>query len=469
MSGPTASDYRQQLDNLARHLAAIASAPHEPLTGMDLDAATAGFTATVQLLRKVHFDVVGSGPGIPLTLSSLDRPVPLLGRLLRDLPDLDHDVAPTDLQITPAQTATGAHWRVVARSATLAAHYWTTLPQPPTPVANAPATTVEVVAVATLTQALAALAPALADHLKAAGRLWEAARLRTANLTALRVVAECARHAVTADQDLTEAPNPPPPRRHPPHPVLVMRRAEDLAPGLHRLAALIETSAHLSPHHIRLIVRATAAAALAAVPVLAAAGHDLQAAALGEQADLLLATVRGPVRLTTTYRGDVRPLAQAQQINLYLASAARAGTVLPPETALAIAASVPLVTTAAAALTQRMISTAAWLQPSEAAQVTWEPTGQGRHVPALLEHLTAAAARAAQSTSVNALHLGPPGTGRVSSRSHLHRPAATAPRIAATDAEPGHSTSVPARARPTRPQPAPPVLAPPGPRPGPPR
>jgi len=101
-------------------------------------------------------------------IASLERPVPLLGRSLRELPDLAQAASPIDLQATPAASVAGAHRRAVARSATLAAHYWDTADPDTRPRAVAVHT--EIAQIAALAEGLAAVGQALAQHLRAAGR-----------------------------------------------------------------------------------------------------------------------------------------------------------------------------------------------------------------------------------------------------------------------------------------------------------
>ena len=191
-AAPTAAramSYRQEIDSLARHLGAVL-ATGDPLTGPDLDAAVTGFMTSAQLLRTVHADLVGPESCGPRDLAALDRePIPLLSRLLHDLPALPQSSL-TDVQVSPALTGTGTHWR----AAVLAHHDRTTALRSSRPAG--PAALAEIAQVARVTEALAIAGPGVAAALKDAGRPREAARLHATTTSGLRAVGFIARRSL---------------------------------------------------------------------------------------------------------------------------------------------------------------------------------------------------------------------------------------------------------------------------------
>jgi hypothetical protein len=451
--------YRQELDSLGRHLAVLSATPHQ-MDGPEMDVASAGFTATAQLLRRVHYDLVGSGPGIPLLIASLERPVPLLGRLLRDLPDLPQTASPSELLSTPSAGVAGAHWCAVIRSATLAAHYWDTADPDTKPRAAAVHT--EIAQIAALAEGLAAVGQDLEGHLRAAGREWDSARLRTANLTALGIVASTARRAALSRVagDVTQAANPSPSgpvadiRPIPPQLVLTILRPSQLADGLRRLDSLLRSADHLTPPHLRLVTRAVATAASESGRSLHAAGHLTPATEVLQHARLLTDVVRSAGGVASIWPGDQRPLAQAQQLHLHLASIRRANTVLDPRDAWAVAQALPAVTAALQDTTSRMIITRVWVQRSTDSEPLWQPTRRGVETPAVLHRLITAADHADQlraAVTLDVIRCGETAEGkwcRVGEQGRRPRPGQTTPT-----GRPTPSTDGPRTASPTRPGP----------------
>jgi hypothetical protein len=379
--------YRQEMDSLARHLAtAIASG--EPLRGMDLEAAVAGVNATVNLVRTVHEHVAGPvSRRFPRDLATVERqPVRLLGRLLQDMPALEH-AAPTTIQLSPAATQTGAHWRAVARSATLALYHWQTAIPDSRPTGDA--ARAEMVQVAALTEGLAVAGVDVATHLDAAGQTADAARLRQASTSGLRVVAAAARQASTGQYlaPVVEL------RSRPSRAVVIVRRASHVPAALTRLAALVSTADHLTPQHIQLIAGAAGGAALAAGRTLTAAGHPAMATALRVQAEHLAQVASSGQTAASVLPGDARPLAQAQQIHYTLADLRRRGVEFEEAEALAVAGALPDVTQALSEGGRRQLDRGGWLvnRHDLGLSATWAPWRPGLPEPPLITRLTTGA------------------------------------------------------------------------------
>jgi hypothetical protein len=391
-------NYRQEIDTLARGLGAVL-ASRDQLTGMDLEAGITGFTATAQLLRQVHVDLVGTGPLAPRDLSALERnPVGVLGRLLQDIPALPQ-VAMTDIQSTPALNETGAHWRVVARAAVLAHHDWTTALPSSRP--TGPTVQAELVVHARIAEALAVTGPALAHDLRAAGRTTDAARLLSATTSGLRITAAAARHAAQlgAAPQLAELTQPAPAI------VLAVRRASHVPAALARLASLVEGARHLTPQHLQLVARVGAETAHTAATVLRAHDHPQPAAVLDRHAELLAAVSSTGRRAASITPPDPRPLAQAQQIHDVLV-AIRRGTGIEVQDAWRIGQAVPALTHALDTAAAREITRRAWLAPSQAEDLTalaWVPVDtHGPRLP-ISDRIAAAATHADQVGSALAL------------------------------------------------------------------
>jgi hypothetical protein len=383
--------YRQEIDALTRGLATVVTS-RKQLVGMDLEAGIAGFTATAQLLRQVHVDLVGTGPHAPRDLAALDRdPVCVLGRLLHDIPALPQ-AAMTDIQSATALTETGGHWRVVARSATLAHHDWTTALRASHP--TGPAARAELAVHARIAEVLAVTGPGLARYLRTAGRSTDAARLLTATTSGLRIAAAAARHATHAGAatqlaDVTQAA---------PSLVLVVRRPSHLPAALDRLATLIDGARHLTPQHVQLIARAGAETATAAATVLRLHGHRRPADTLDRHAGLLAAVAGTGRRTASITPPDPRPLAQADQIHQTVRGLGRSAG-FHPDDAWHAGQALSSVTRALDRAAGREIGRRTWLVPSDAIDPTrlaWVPVDVKGPLPRLAGRLAAAVEHADQ-------------------------------------------------------------------------
>lgn len=263
----------------------------------------------------------------------------------------------------------------------------------------------------------------------------------------------------TADHPLPHTTQQLPPS------VIPIHRSTDLSHGLHQLTALLHTTTHLSPQHLQTITKTTANAARnASRALLTNNNHNNRAIVLTEHADLLTDIAHAAQRMVTTQRSNPHPLQQTQQIAHYLTTLQTTETRLPHAHARDVANAIPPLTTALADITQRMINTSAWLQPSSTTPATWEPAGRSPTTAAILERLAAAVTHSAQIT---ARRPRTASSTRSSALLHQDDPARSQSHSTTNNPEnPTHSTRT-RRTAPQPPRPAPPCLPAPVPRAGP--
>lgn len=291
--------YRQEMHRLTGSIAALLSAGTVP--GDDVRAALAGHVALVELLNTVHHDLAPSGEGA----------VALLGRLLRDQPRRTEQPL-SDVLAADAASAAGQHWREVAKSATLAEHYWRTAVPFTRPQGDAAWT--EMADIAALSRAVATLDGDVAESLNHVGRWQDAATYRTAAQSGLRGVA--------GEVQALAATGPLPPaadlRPRATRTLLLVRRPDDLPAALRQLGHLAATATAINPAHVGFACRAVAETAL-----VAAAGHQKFEQPAAEKALRLqaaqLAKAAGQTRgVAAIDRGDILTLQQAQEIHLQI-------------------------------------------------------------------------------------------------------------------------------------------------------
>jgi hypothetical protein len=323
----------------------------------DLEAATAGHGALVQLLQQLHQDVTGLSPHAAhgRGVGELERhPVALLGRLLADQPRLPSG-ALTDL-LASHRSPQQLLWTDLARTATLAHHEWTTSDPRSYPTGDGAWTVVG--AVARIAEVLPALDDDLSASFEAAGREVEALQLRKAGHGGL---APTAREVAALAGAGSDGPIELVPRE--PRQVIVVLRPSDLPAAMRRAASLIDGSRHLSPQHLERLAVAHARTMLWIADGLEGRTAGAEAAALRQDAHLVAQAARMPRRLASIQPSDAEPLAQLSQIRQALVD--RDARRLPAATLMNMAASSPAVTMALANAARAMAARGSWLAPSE--------------------------------------------------------------------------------------------------------
>jgi hypothetical protein len=406
--------YRHDMHHLAVTLARLLHTG-DTIAAADLDIAVGAHTATVALLRQVHGDVTGTGQRAgPLHIAEAERhPVGLLGRLLADVPHLS-DAAPSQVLATTPVSAVGEQWKAVARSATLAAAGWQSIPATHRPAGDA--AWAELADVASLTQGLLAASDDLADSLARAGRDPAAQALRQVGRSGLGVAAEQTRRLAVTGPLLPGPDHVRPPSRRP----VAVRSCEDLPEAFRRLTHLIRSAGAISPRDVDVIAQTVAAAAHLGSRVLDMHGDTAAAAVLRRHADLLSRATDTTRRLATIEPLDRGPVIQAQAIHQHLAAARRRHELPDPGTVQAYAAELADVTTALNDATHREIRRGAWLTPSEHSALDrphWIPANQTDHAPRIAARLQEAAT-----------HITSPDAHRVLQRPGQARGMPTPPR-----------------------------------------
>ncbi len=399
--------YRHDMHHLAVALARVLQTGGA-IPEQDLDIAVGAHTATVALLQQVHRDVTGTGQRAgPLHIAEAERhPVGLLGRLLADVPHLS-DAAPSQILATTPVSSVGEQWKAIARSATLAAAEWQSIPPGGRPTGDA--AWAELADVASLTQGLLAASDDLADSLARAGQTPAAEALRQVARSGLGVAAEQT-HRIAVTGPLPAGPDHVrPPSRRP----FAPRTSEDLPEAFHRLSHMIRNAGSISPRDIEIIAQNAAAAAHHGSQVLARHGDTAGAAVLHRHAELLARATDTTRRLATIEPTDGRPVTQAQAIYQHLAAGRRRQELPSLDSVRAYAAELTDVTTALNDAAHHQIRRGAWLTPSEHSDLDrphWTPANQADTAPRIADRLQDAAAHITSPDAQR--HLPGPGRAR---------------------------------------------------------
>ena len=387
--------YRHEMSDLAHHLGLLLVNGGQ-VPAADLPAALGAHAAVVHLLREVHRGLTQAVGGlIELNVSEAERnPVALLGRLLRYSPTIT-DFPVSDTLAARAQSVAGEHWRAITRAATLAQHHWQDSLPNSRPLADAAWS--EIADVAAVAECLTVLRGDLADSLVRTGRRSDAALMRRASESGLRLVArQVSRVAGTGPLPPADDLVPRPPDR-----VLVVLTPDALPEAFRRLSGMLASVQDLSPADVARIATVTAHGAVAAARAFAAAGDPFGSEVLLRHAERLIPVTRGPRRVAALTPGEQLPVAQAQQIYGYLQSLDRRGQVLMTVQASAFARRVPEVTIALSRAAHDQVRRGKWFAPAEGygpGRPDWAVIATLAREPQMLEVLRAAALQAGQAT-----------------------------------------------------------------------
>ena len=384
--------YRQEMDDLSRHLGQLL-VDGGRVPAADLPAALGAHAAVVHLLRDVHGDITHlAGSRLPPHVAEAERnPVALLGHLLRESPTTT-DSPLTDTLAARAESPAGERWRAVTRAATLAQHDWIDATPSTRPAGDAAWS--EIADVAHLAEGLTVLRADLADSLAGAGRLAEAATMRRASQSGLRLVAhQVAKLAATGP--LPAAPDLVP---RPPDRVLVVQSPQALPEAFRRLSGMLQSAKDLSPGDVALIAEVAGHGAVAAAQTLSASGDPYGADLLRRHAEQLATVAEGSTRRVAALTpGDQRPLEQAQQVYGHLTSLRRRGESLTAVEASTFARRIPEVTVALSEAAHRQVRGGRWFTPAEGFRLgrpDWTVIVAASQEPRMLEALRTASAQA---------------------------------------------------------------------------
>lgn len=375
--------YADEVGELARGLAGLATMRPNHLDDAGFQAALAGRTALLGLLATIHAEASGVTPNPGrMTLADLGRhPVAVFGTALGEHPRPRAGVAPTDLHQRNQPTEAGRLWMDVGLRATLAQREW----QGDGERLSGETAWGAVADVAALAKTLVLLDDDLAQAAFALGWPDVVEALSRTNTHPLRIAADETLALAQAGplSDGTVRRFAVPPLR-----VLPISGASQLHAGQAQLARLLRHAGPMKPQHVEQIAIAQVRICLHTAQVAKDFGKAPLAAELQQHAQLLSDAVGTARSLASLTAGDPRPRLQASE----LLRAHRDRDARPAQLEV-YAARLLIVTKAIATAAEREVAAGRWLGPlrDHSVSMTWAPLTRIGKAPQLTEALGEAA------------------------------------------------------------------------------